>query len=544
MKQDTTQNDSVVGSDAGQRMGSFAEAAGKILAISYPVLAISTGARAVYQLFLKEGVTDRLPPALTAVAALLYLVATGEKRLSLRRVIAAQPPAVTPPYPAASAPPAGAGAAGRAAGQAHRGHHPAQRAPFLAAAAGLCRRLRGQRGALFHPRAGVVAAGDHALAGALRRRGEHPPPLRAGPPPLRPLPGHQARPARPHGAGLGGDQRRRPTPAMGRSTHSPRPGFAGRALAAACSASPAGGNRLASAAGPGRTARASRQRQARWELAPGLFRDRLRLHAQMARPREGSAGPAAHCSAGWRRGKVRRACAAAAGAGPAGAGERRALCRRAVGRLGPWWRATFAVYALLYLTLGRAASDLFLRRWPCRTRGRPARSSTTGAGAAAGGQQAGRSSRRSASRRAPRRYDGSTALSTRRAGGGPCAGADSQRRRALEPLPGGPAGGGAEELAARLPGWLAVWYRLEALNNLANLAYLNPHYSFATLGDTGALPRRAARPSPAAGRREGAQRLPSRRWARWTSSPARTWPAKLLLHAGRQPGAGLRGRAV
>ena len=68
MKQDTTQNDSVVGSDAGQRMGSFAEAAGKILAISYPVLAISTGARAVYQLFLKEGVTDRLPPALTAVA--------------------------------------------------------------------------------------------------------------------------------------------------------------------------------------------------------------------------------------------------------------------------------------------------------------------------------------------------------------------------------------------------------------------------------------------------------------------------------------------
>lgn len=76
MKQDTTQNSSTVGSDDGQRMGSFAEAAGKILAISYPVLAISTGARAVYQLFFKEGVTDRLPPALTAIAALLYLVAT------------------------------------------------------------------------------------------------------------------------------------------------------------------------------------------------------------------------------------------------------------------------------------------------------------------------------------------------------------------------------------------------------------------------------------------------------------------------------------
>ena len=46
-----------------------------ILAISYPVLAISTGFRALYQLFFKEGVTNYLAPALTAVAALLYLVA-------------------------------------------------------------------------------------------------------------------------------------------------------------------------------------------------------------------------------------------------------------------------------------------------------------------------------------------------------------------------------------------------------------------------------------------------------------------------------------
>jgi hypothetical protein len=79
MKQETTQN-SRAGRDgqaAGeQRMGGFAEAAGKILAISYPVLALSTGARAVYQLFFKEGVSDRLPPALTAIAAALYLVAT------------------------------------------------------------------------------------------------------------------------------------------------------------------------------------------------------------------------------------------------------------------------------------------------------------------------------------------------------------------------------------------------------------------------------------------------------------------------------------
>lgn len=50
-------------------------AAGYILAVSYPVLALSTGARAVYQLFFKEGVTDLIPPLLSLVAALVYLVA-------------------------------------------------------------------------------------------------------------------------------------------------------------------------------------------------------------------------------------------------------------------------------------------------------------------------------------------------------------------------------------------------------------------------------------------------------------------------------------
>ena len=62
--------------DGEQRLSGFIRAAGVILAISYPVLAISTGFRAVYQLFFKEGVTNYLAPALTAVAALLYLVAT------------------------------------------------------------------------------------------------------------------------------------------------------------------------------------------------------------------------------------------------------------------------------------------------------------------------------------------------------------------------------------------------------------------------------------------------------------------------------------
>ena len=56
-------------------LSTFASTTGKILGISYPVLAISTGARALYQLLLKEGVTDYLPPALTAVAAVVYLIA-------------------------------------------------------------------------------------------------------------------------------------------------------------------------------------------------------------------------------------------------------------------------------------------------------------------------------------------------------------------------------------------------------------------------------------------------------------------------------------
>lgn len=49
---------------------------GYLLGLSYPVLAISTGVRALYQLILKAGVTDYLPPLLSAVAAICYLVAT------------------------------------------------------------------------------------------------------------------------------------------------------------------------------------------------------------------------------------------------------------------------------------------------------------------------------------------------------------------------------------------------------------------------------------------------------------------------------------
>ncbi|RDI96157.1 hypothetical protein DV704_04390 [Meiothermus sp. QL-1] len=51
-------------------------AIGQVLAVSYPLLALAAGARSVYQLFFKPGVTDYLPPLLSAVAASVYLVAT------------------------------------------------------------------------------------------------------------------------------------------------------------------------------------------------------------------------------------------------------------------------------------------------------------------------------------------------------------------------------------------------------------------------------------------------------------------------------------
>lgn len=49
---------------------------GYILAVSYPVLALSTGARALYQLFVREDITHYLPVIMSGVAALCYLIAT------------------------------------------------------------------------------------------------------------------------------------------------------------------------------------------------------------------------------------------------------------------------------------------------------------------------------------------------------------------------------------------------------------------------------------------------------------------------------------
>ena len=58
------------------QLSTLATVAGGILAISYPILALSTGVRALYQLLLKEGVTNYVGPSLSAVAAILYLIAT------------------------------------------------------------------------------------------------------------------------------------------------------------------------------------------------------------------------------------------------------------------------------------------------------------------------------------------------------------------------------------------------------------------------------------------------------------------------------------
>ncbi len=49
---------------------------GYLLAFSYPLLALSTGVRAIYQLFFKPEITNYVPVYLSALAATSYLVAT------------------------------------------------------------------------------------------------------------------------------------------------------------------------------------------------------------------------------------------------------------------------------------------------------------------------------------------------------------------------------------------------------------------------------------------------------------------------------------
>lgn len=63
-------------STAEAGLSGFIQAAGVILAVSYPVLALSTGVRAIYQLFFKADMTYYVPSILSGIAALCYLTAT------------------------------------------------------------------------------------------------------------------------------------------------------------------------------------------------------------------------------------------------------------------------------------------------------------------------------------------------------------------------------------------------------------------------------------------------------------------------------------
>lgn len=60
---------------ARQRLSGLVSGIGFVLAISYPVLALSTGVRALYQLLLRPDLTYHLPSYLSLVAAICYLVA-------------------------------------------------------------------------------------------------------------------------------------------------------------------------------------------------------------------------------------------------------------------------------------------------------------------------------------------------------------------------------------------------------------------------------------------------------------------------------------
>lgn len=68
--------DTTPAAPAESGLSGFIRAAGVILGVSYPVLALSTGVRAVYQIFFKADVVYLLPSYLSLVAAASYLTAT------------------------------------------------------------------------------------------------------------------------------------------------------------------------------------------------------------------------------------------------------------------------------------------------------------------------------------------------------------------------------------------------------------------------------------------------------------------------------------
>jgi hypothetical protein len=75
MTRNTSPSPQVPASDSAESTwASLISVAGYILAVAYPVLALSTGARAGYQILFKEGgVVFHLPSVLSLVATLVYL---------------------------------------------------------------------------------------------------------------------------------------------------------------------------------------------------------------------------------------------------------------------------------------------------------------------------------------------------------------------------------------------------------------------------------------------------------------------------------------
>jgi hypothetical protein len=65
----------VAGAPWRGRLDDVFSVSGYVLAVSYPLLAFSTGGRALYQLFFKPGGTAHLPALMSGLAALCYLVA-------------------------------------------------------------------------------------------------------------------------------------------------------------------------------------------------------------------------------------------------------------------------------------------------------------------------------------------------------------------------------------------------------------------------------------------------------------------------------------
>lgn len=61
---------------SGSAVSDIVSTIGYVLAFSYPLLAISTGFRAVYRLFFRSDMVNYWPPAMSAVAATCYLLAT------------------------------------------------------------------------------------------------------------------------------------------------------------------------------------------------------------------------------------------------------------------------------------------------------------------------------------------------------------------------------------------------------------------------------------------------------------------------------------